>query len=615
MNGSGVGTGITGRSTASLSIGREPIAGSVQYLERCRQARQEEEEVARQEEIRLKQILQFCEEYNRECDRFFRLEQALNRSAKTPAKYLFARKDNIACHVPPDNDEAVRDRKLCYGITAAASANPRNSNNNIPSPQDQQTLNQAPHMYSSMQNGITSGGSRDAISPDNANIRQQSASPASTITEQRVNRKENHYYSQNNAAKRPSPKETDIDDEVEEEDEELKEFQALEKEVNLTESIAKSLQDQHFEKRNGLHDKVMNGRRGGDSSIIRAIESRETRIDADTRIVPLSKPERSTGSLSTPDGSDATITAASSQESDDKLTTTTAGTDFSSLIMSIHSSMRKKKGKASSLPPNEIYSISNSDPNQSTSLRRAFDTASLKGQTGKERRRAMSVNPTMSRSMNSHGHASNGLIAEMKVLGHNLSAFSSEDMQISCCTCSGYLWKLCSDRKRWKRRFFHFDRFHKVFFYYKTSEQFRKVKKPNGGVGFIELKDVSVDRERSVISGPLLRTGSDPNLQNAGITSNGSNNNNSISSKKSSHRNRKYATLLRNKKPNQNNNHNHSHVTNNNHNADQRSSSPPFNYVFNVETTNRQFILSTHSFQMMRLWVDVIFTGVESYFD
>lgn len=80
------------------SNGRVPGAGSVQYLEQCRLARMEEQEVARQEEIRLKEILEFCEEYNRECDRFFRLEQALNRSRpKTPAKYLFARKDhNIA---------------------------------------------------------------------------------------------------------------------------------------------------------------------------------------------------------------------------------------------------------------------------------------------------------------------------------------------------------------------------------------------------------------------------------------------------------------------------------------------------------------------------------------
>ena len=209
----------------------------------------------------------------------------------------------------------------------------------------------------------------------------------------------------------------------------------------------------------------------------------------------------------------------------------------------------KPKGKASSLPPNERYSVRN----------RAFDSRS-------------SLNP-MRRSVsyrgrsqvNGHVHGATGLLKEISSLGHNIDSFSGQ-VNLTCCTCSGYLWKLCSNKK-WKKRFFHFDRYHKKLFYYETEEDFKRVKKPRATITFTEIRDVGVDRTRSSQRFPELT----PAIN--------------VTTKK------RISFSLLGKKPSES------------------------RFVFVVETLERKFVLSTSSWELMRLWIDVIFTGAESYFD
>lgn len=211
----------------------------------------------------------------------------------------------------------------------------------------------------------------------------------------------------------------------------------------------------------------------------------------------------------------------------------------------------KPKGKASSLPPNEKYSVRD----------RSFDTRSL----SRPMRRSVSYRGRS--QIKSHIHGNTGLIKEMISLGHNLDAFT-EHVNLTCCTCSGYLWKLCSkSHKKWKKRFFHFDRYHKKLFYYESEDDFRKVKKPRSTITFTEIRDVCIDRTRSSQRSPeLIVSGNNLKKRNS------------------------FITLLK-KKPSES------------------------RFVFAVETHERKFVLSTSSWELMRLWIDVIFTGADSYFD
>jgi hypothetical protein len=200
------------------------------------------------------------------------------------------------------------------------------------------------------------------------------------------------------------------------------------------------------------------------------------------------------------------------------------------------------KQKSSSLPPNEIYSVRKK---------------SLHHQNH-HRSHTLFVPSRSNDASKSASHDADGLTAYVQSLGHDLFVYS-DYLQVTCCTCSGYLWKLCSkSENKWKKRFFHFDRHYKVFFYYKSLQQFKKVKKPNGGVYFDQIRDVYIDRART----------KRPALENR----------------------HKAGTLSRKNK------------------NDKRC-------VFVVETANRQFILSTFVWEVMRIWEDVIFTGAESYFD
>lgn len=135
------------------------------------------------------------------------------------------------------------------------------------------------------------------------------------------------------------------------------------------------------------------------------------------------------------------------------------------------------------------------------------------------------------------------LVHHIQTLGHDLT--DKPSLIITPFTCSGYLYKLCTNSEsKWRKRFFHFDRKHKLFVYYRNRRGFKKMTKPSGGVYFDEIHDVYVDH-----------------------------------------------TKMKHK---------------NNDNQSTRC-------VFIVGSARRQFILSTFKPELMRIWIDVIFTGAQAY--
>jgi hypothetical protein len=227
-----------------------------------------------------------------------------------------------------------------------------------------------------------------------------------------------------------------------------------------------------------------------------------------------------------------------------------------------------------------------------------------------------------------HSHTEQGgLITEMRLLGHDIDRLvvMEKHLSLSCCTASGFIYKL-SSKKKWKKKFFLFDRFHKIFYYYKNEEQFKRIKKPEGGVTFDQLKDVMIDKTRSnvitsmaspIVQAPLsswlLRSFRRPKVKE------------SVESAKKSKSDEK----IFNASPNTTQN---SYLTRNTlwsssmkrvkknnvmseQGIDSNSCPIPNRSVFIVETTDKKemMILSSDSFACMRLWIDIIFTGIESY--
>lgn len=101
------------------------------------------------------------------------------------------------------------------------------------------------------------------------------------------------------------------------------------------------------------------------------------------------------------------------------------------------------KHKSSSLPPNEIYAVG----------KRSHRDHSLPHQKS----RTLYVQPFPLKkgqhlSRNGSSHDDDGLTAYVQSLGHDLFVYS-DYLQVTCCTCSGYLWKLCSkSENKWKKR-------------------------------------------------------------------------------------------------------------------------------------------------------------------
>ncbi len=71
------------------------------------------------------------------------------------------------------------------------------------------------------------------------------------------------------------------------------------------------------------------------------------------------------------------------------------------------------------------------------------------------------------------------LVNHIQTLGHDLT--NQPSLLMTPFTCSGYLYKLCSNSEsKWRKRFFHFDRQQKVFIYYRNRRSFKKMRKPSG---------------------------------------------------------------------------------------------------------------------------------------
>ncbi|XP_074603087.1 uncharacterized protein LOC141856609 [Brevipalpus obovatus] len=141
------------------------------------------------------------------------------------------------------------------------------------------------------------------------------------------------------------------------------------------------------------------------------------------------------------------------------------------------------------------------------------------------------------------------LMNHISNLGHDLVPYGHL-VQLRPASCSGYLWKLsCNSETQWRKRFFHFDRTTKVLVYFHSMKCFLKAKKPRCGVYFEEIQDVYVDHNRS------------------------------LSERKISFRGKSNHTR----------------------------------HVFVIVTSKRNFVLSSFIPEVMRIWIDVIFTGAEAY--
>lgn len=142
------------------------------------------------------------------------------------------------------------------------------------------------------------------------------------------------------------------------------------------------------------------------------------------------------------------------------------------------------------------------------------------------------------------------LLTHLTMLGHDIDNFK-QHLQLLPTICLGYLDKECSSSENnWRKRFFSFDRQSKLFCYFKSMHHYHDQKKPRDVVCFEDIKNVFPDHIRNVEKTP------------------------------------KYANFARKSKGRN---------------------------IFIVKTNRKDFVLSTSSPELMRLWIDVIFTGAEAY--
>ena len=142
------------------------------------------------------------------------------------------------------------------------------------------------------------------------------------------------------------------------------------------------------------------------------------------------------------------------------------------------------------------------------------------------------------------------LLTHLAALGHDIDSFK-QHVQLLPTICLGYLMKECSSSENnWRKRFFSFDRSSKLFYYFKSMKDYHNQKKPRDVVCFEDIKNVFPDHIRNVEKVP------------------------------------KYANFSRKLKGRN---------------------------IFIVKTTRKDFVLSAGSAELMRLWIDVIFTGAEAY--
>ncbi|KAJ6220545.1 hypothetical protein RDWZM_006357 [Blomia tropicalis] len=173
------------------------------------------------------------------------------------------------------------------------------------------------------------------------------------------------------------------------------------------------------------------------------------------------------------------------------------------------------------------------------------------------------------------------LITHLHKQGHDLtSSIVTNHLLITPFTCSGYLYKQCSgSSSKWRKRYFHFNRVRKVFVYFHDRNAFEKRRHPKRGVFFDEIQDVYVDHTRI-------------NVKKFFGSSNGSNGSND-----------------RHQSPSR---HSH-HLMNTSLSASSSGNNSRSVFVVATTTMNRKFTLSTFSPELMRIWMDIIFTGANAY--
>lgn len=93
------------------------------------------------------------------------------------------------------------------------------------------------------------------------------------------------------------------------------------------------------------------------------------------------------------------------------------------------------------------------------------------------------------------------LLELVQAMGHDLDIIL-DDIRLDSSSACGYLFKSCSNNtKKWRKRFFHFDRKMKTLSYYESEEQLvKKSGTPKCVVSFDEIGDVYVDHRLSELS-------------------------------------------------------------------------------------------------------------------
>lgn len=195
------------------------------------------------------------------------------------------------------------------------------------------------------------------------------------------------------------------------------------------------------------------------------------------------------------------------------------------------------------------------------------------------------------------------LITHLHALGHDLtSTIVTNNLLLTPSSCSGYLYKQCaSSTHKWRKRYFHFNRLRKVFVYFQDRHSFEKRKHPKrkfclisflkgflnfssfaGGVFFDDIQDVYVDHTRINVK----KFNKSQQSREEALKANSGND-------------LMCASMI------EGNGHHRSMF--------ERKKFDGTRCVFVVSTTNRKFTLSTYIPELMRIWMDVIFTGANAY--
>lgn len=610
---------------------------------------------------RINEIVTFCENYNRECDKFFAEEARLRRviglkeRRRIPVKYIFTKK----CASSSDQNGMLPLETLTEQLTCNAKEIEKisiSSSESSLSKSCQLDPEEIPVMNSSNQ------------IKDSVRMPSPSDSLEGFLTEERLIQAEIEKLME------PNPEEEDANGYL---DEELQEFRSIERDLRLTE-LSKSLlkiQRQIMVRKDDRDKKA----EVSPMKLASHINQTETKhgnqkpsfqgntfqnepppkpkraflstpnsraMNGDPKLESISNEQLQPTSVRSPNlQSNGSLTRRTPPNSCKEpvisrtltpLTTNGAGNDYERLARNVRG-YRSFRSNIPFFSPEQLRSPSIPSTNfiqhQHNNIHIINLSPNFNYNDNLSGRRSSSSSSSLiyARSgLSNHSHArESGLLTEMKSLGHDLSLIlNTRLISLSCCTATGYLWKL-SSKKKWKRRFFLFDRFHKVFYYYKSEEQFRKVKKPDGGATFNELKDVMIDRQRSRMPNHVLQQESPvksswltlsfrrPKIKPGETSKSKSDEKVNRIAVKDDHRRFVINAL---QKPSQSPQFSRNSLWSSSMKRIKKKGLPPVveaeqhHNVFLVEMKEKQLILSAESFPLMRLWIDIIFTGIENYF-